>query len=346
MGFLDLSKEIYQYGIEPVHKKWSLSSVGYIPRTASQEIDTDIFEPPMLLVKETVNTHLESISAISLQQLLFTDKITSIKIHRKNNINLYRNIAGLINSSLFAYYILMSSSTVGIMIEQQVNDEERFSFPYLYSQKIVNIIEEIETQYSQSLKNLLRSDLDISDAKGRINSYISKLFNLNYIEKDLLDYAVKIAIPTIMRHRIAPLLYRPIDIEDSEHILKNYINVYQQRFAKVFQKEGMYFSSRILYTPLYIGMIFEIKSSQNISQKSPVKIEDATNKTDLWNNIIALSANQVTNRLFVQKDIRGFTSDSFYIFKPNEKRLWHRAIAHMDVNEFADAMLKTGRETL
>lgn len=74
-------------------------------------------------------------------------------------------------------------------------------------------------------------------------------------------------------------------------------------------------------------------------------IEDATNKTDLWNRIIALSANQVTNRLFVQKDIRGFTSDSFYIFKPNEKRLWHRAIAYVDVNEFAEAMLKAGEET-
>lgn len=343
-NFLDLSKEIYQYGIEPIHQKWSLSSVGYIPRSASQEIDTDIFEPPMLLVKETVNTHLESISAISLQQLLFTDKITSIKIPRNNNISLYRNIAGLINSSLFAYYILMSSSTVGIMIEQQVNDEERFGFPYLYSQKVVNIIEEIETQYNQASKKLLRSDVDISDAKDRINLHISKLFNLNHVEKDLLDYAITIAIPTIMRHRIAPVLYKPIDINDSEHILKNYIKVYQQRFAEVFQKEGMHFSPRILYTPLYIGMIFEIKSSQNILKKSPL-IEDATNKTDLWNRIIALSANQVTNRLFVQKDIRGFTSDSFYIFKPNEKRLWHRAIAYVDVNEFAEAMLKAGEET-
>ena len=35
--------------------------------------------------------------------------------------------------------------------------------------------------------------------------------------------------------------------------------------------------------------------------------------------------------------------DYFYIFKPNEKRLWHKAIGYIDVNEFADAILKAGR---
>jgi hypothetical protein len=55
-----------------------------------------------------------------------------------------------------------------------------------------------------------------------------------------------------------------------------------------------------------------------------------------------LSSGQITHNLFVQKDLRGFEKNGFYIVKPNEKRLWHRAIAHLDVNEFANAMLKEG----
>ena len=57
-----------------------------------------------------------------------------------------------------------------------------------------------------------------------------------------------------------------------------------------------------------------------------------------------ISSQKLTNQLFVQKDIRGFERDFFYIFKPNERRLWHKAIAHLDVNEFDDAILKAGRD--
>lgn len=58
--------------------------------------------------------------------------------------------------------------------------------------------------------------------------------------------------------------------------------------------------------------------------------------------MIRLSSEKITDRLFVQKDIRGFEKDGFYIFKPNEARLWHKAIAYLDVDEFVDAILKTG----
>ena len=55
---------------------------------------------------------------------------------------------------------------------------------------------------------------------------------------------------------------------------------------------------------------------------------------------------KITKQLFVQKDVRGFEKDYFYIFKPNEKRLWHKAIGYLDVNEFADVILKAGRDTI
>lgn len=44
----------------------------------------------------------------------------------------------------------------------------------------------------------------------------------------------------------------------------------------------------------------------------------------------------------MQKDVRGFERDGFYIIKPNEKKLWHKAIAYLDTEEFADAMLRNG----
>ena len=45
----------------------------------------------------------------------------------------------------------------------------------------------------------------------------------------------------------------------------------------------------------------------------------------------------------MKKDIRGFEKEYYYVVKPNEKRLWHKALGYLDVNEFADARLKAGR---
>ena len=73
-------------------------------------------------------------------------------------------------------------------------------------------------------------------------------------------------------------------------------------------------------------------------------IEDKQTESEIIQFIVKLGTEQITNRLFVQKDIRGFEKDYFYIFKPNEKRLWHKAIGYLDVDEFADAILRSGRD--
>ena len=74
-----------------------------------------------------------------------------------------------------------------------------------------------------------------------------------------------------------------------------------------------------------------------------IKLENKQNESAILKFIAKLGVEKITDQLFVQKDVRGFEKDYFYIFKPNEKRLWHKAIGYIDVNEFADAILKAGR---
>jgi len=80
--------------------------------------------------------------------------------------------------------------------------------------------------------------------------------------------------------------------------------------------------------------------------KDEIDWKDKQNEDiDILSFIATISSERITDKLFVQKDIRGFEleKDYFYIFKPNEKRLWHKAIGYLDVNEFADAILNAGR---
>jgi hypothetical protein len=94
--------------------------------------------------------------------------------------------------------------------------------------------------------------------------------------------------------------------------------------------------------PNIFGIFFEVVSLE-IQTENGIIWEQIKEKR-LLATLIRLSSEKLTDRLFVLKDIRGFEKERFYIFKPNEKRLWHKAIAYLDVDDFMDAILKAGRD--
>ena len=55
--------------------------------------------------------------------------------------------------------------------------------------------------------------------------------------------------------------------------------------------------------------------------------------------LLSLSVEGVSDKLYLRKDIRGFERNGFYIVKPCDQRLWHPAVAYVDVEEFVDAIL-------
>ena len=100
------------------------------------------------------------------------------------------------------------------------------------------------------------------------------------------------------------------------------------------------FVVRVWHTKQLLGMFFDVVPI-NIPEENGIIWEDATDK-QILSLLIKLSSEKITDKLFVQKDVRGFKKDYFYIFKPNEKKLWHKAIAYLDSEEFMDAILRTG----
>lgn len=341
--FLDISKkEIDQFYIVPKHKKWTQKEVGYVYRE-NNYICKDIFLPPVLLVKETVNTKLESISAISTQKLLFTDKTTAIKLRKEEELDIYYLLAGLMNSTLFAYYVLNTSSTAGIMIEQQINDEERFSFPFIYSKKIVNTAKEIETLRKSFYSNLAIGDekeKEIVEKTDSLNDLIFEEFDLSEEETVLVNYAKSTMIPITMRHKEHKLLFHCLKYEDE--FLKDYAQLFLNRFQSNLSNNYQKFIVEIWHTNQIVGMLFKVVSTKEYTED--VKwIDKQCDAFGILPFLIKISSGKITDKLFVQKDIRGFEKDYFYIFKPNEKRLWHKAIGYLDVHEFADAILKSGR---
>ncbi|HEY4323252.1 MAG TPA: N-6 DNA methylase [Mucilaginibacter sp.] len=342
--FLDLNKkQLQQLYINPKHEKWDITEVGYVFRE-NGVVCKDIFSPPVLLVKETVNTKLETVSAVSFQNIIFTDKTTSIKFLNSNDVDNYYVLAGLMNSTLFAYYILNISSTAGIMIEQQINDSERFDFPYLYSETLIRFVKEIENFKKENQNDILLNDEKSQDVKTkteRVNELIYNLFDVNETERALINYAENITIPISMRHEGFDRLFKPLSFENA--ILKEYAEIFIERFKSKLEDDENKFIAEIWYTGQIVGMFFKMIPASEYT-KNVIWFDKQNSDLAILSLLIKISSEKVTEKLFVQKDVRGFEKDYFYIFKPNEKRLWHRAIGYLDVNEFADAMLKAGRD--
>lgn len=344
--FLDLNKkEIEQFFITPKHQKWDIKEVGYVFRE-NNRVCKDVFTPPVLLIKETVNTKLESVSAISTKKILFTDKVTSIKYRNTKETDNYFRLAGLMNSTLFAYYVLNISSTAGIMIEQQINDEERFGFPYSASDKIVSVAKEIGELKKEIFLEALNDNkkiIEIDKKRNVLENIISKSFDLNDTENELVSYAKNVMIPITMKHKNRELLFHSLKFEDE--LLTNYAQLFLNRFQSNLSNDKRKFIVEIWHTQQIVGMLFKVISAKEFKDEIVWK-----NKQDDVSGIlpflIKISSGKITDRLFVQKDIRGFENEEgyFYIFKPNEKRLWHKAIGYLDVQEFSDAILKAGRE--
>ena len=74
-------------------------------------------------------------------------------------------------------------------------------------------------------------------------------------------------------------------------------------------------------------------------EKDLVKWSNIDNKK-LIINLTKLGFENLSDNLFLQKDIKGFEEDYFYIAKPNQYKSWHSALAHLDLSEFINELYK------
>ena len=330
------TNRVKKYHIVQDDEKWTLSKVGYVYRETGK-IVTDLYKSPILLITGGTKIDLHAVSAISYNDGVFKSSLTGIKGYGIEAISILRNIQAILNSQFFAYYNLLTFSSSGIEREE-THDDEKISVPYFDGlDSTIEKIEDLYCQYdAQTMANdALKNQIDLQIAS--LESSILEKLNCSDTEKDLIDYTEKISIPLATKSRGYEKVFSAIKLNDSW--LKDYAQVYIDRFASSFNRNGKRFMVDIHYSEQMIGMFFRVIDEKDFAKEILVSRTD----DNLFALATKLSSQRITDQLFVQKDIRGFEKDFFYVIKPNEKRLWHRAIAHLDVNEFDGAMLRAGR---
>jgi len=328
-------KQLEQFYIKESEEKWDAEEVGYIYKMNNVP-HIDLFAPYALLITGGITTEFRSKAAINHEKRVFTSSIRAIKIYDNRDLDFLYNLNGLICSSLFSYYMLMTGSSAGIEREES-EDEELINFYFVHSQKIINTSKEIEAQKNDYHKTPLRATYEPS--LKELDSVVLNEAKLTSCELSLIDYAVSCSIPVLMKHKGFEQIFKPLPEKSQE--LQDYIKIILNRFNDSFKKNKQILIVEIHHTNQLIGLFFKlIPIEEQIEQINYVN----SNNNEVLQRLSTLGNEKITDRLFIQKDIRGFEKDGFYIVKPNEKRLWHKAIAHLDLNEFTDAILTAGKK--
>lgn len=327
--FLDTQrKELQQFFILPEHKPWELDEVSHLP-------SREVFSPPMLLITEGITGELRSNSAVCYHSLVFTSSIKAVKAKSNDGIPLLRNLGGLLNSGLFAYYMLMKGSSAAIEREQ-AHDEETFGFPFVESSDISNLVQQIEKTKQEIFKKgdlprtenlqLKAQEQHLTDA---LDAEIVKAFSLSEEEKALLQYAQEVSISIFRKEEDSPAHKK---VASSSPSLTEYAQVFLDYFKPRFTN---HLGAEIFQSDYCIAV--RIYNTDEPVQK-PVVLKDNQPFPAIAALFFGQSFERVTDELFVQKDVRGFERNAFYIIKPNERKCWHKAVAYLDAYEFGEAI--------
>lgn len=334
--FLDTRKDIKAFWVNnQPSNNWTFETV-HRPRNPL------LYKAPMLLITEGINKYFRSVSAISRNDVVYRSSLTALKVYKTEDIEVLNSISGILNSSFFSYFCLQTFSSSGIEREQS-HDEEKLNVPFVDDRNISAIVGELtslnQKQYSSNDLLGFQVEDQIQELKDVLDSRVIKAFKLSKQEKSLLDYSNSIIIPMLMKHKGFEKVFKPLPERNQE--IQAYIKLILNRFSDSFKKDKRKLIVEIHHTNQLIGLFFKlIPLKKQIEQINYVN----TNNNEVLQRLSTLGNEKITDRLFIQKDIRGFEKDGFYIVKPNEKRLWHKAIAHLDLNEFTDAILTAGKK--
>ncbi|MFA9192677.1 DNA methyltransferase [Flavobacterium sp. FZUC8N2.13] len=308
----------------------------------------------IILGKRTkFETHL-NISVIE-DDCVYTDSVNSITFNF-NNETYISEIFGILKSKFSTYFQYLTSANWGVYYPE-INKSEYLSFPFfepsgIQKNKLISLVDNLLQPYKEFYKEYPEGIFQGDPSEkiiDKINSIVEEIYQITGYEKDLIDYVLNVSryqFQESKQHLVSN--FNNDDHRNEKSVLKRYAEVYIQEFEKIYDDE--YLQVEIYSLDYFIAMNFVfLNEKPNEKIIYPEKKDEKQVLNSLANS---LSIHQITDaknseqNLFIQKDIKGFEKNSFYIIKPTEYKCWHRAMAWYDVAEFKEAIQKAELERL
>ncbi len=331
----------------------------------------DIYLKPHLIIRQGINKRVTA----SLLDYNAVFPKALFGIHSKKDKKIINFLSSYFSSSLTSYLLFNIAPRWGV--ERDVIDKKNFEalpIPEIgteiietinkkYNDLIKKVKIEHEKVYNETLKEQqgffsnYSNELDFYEKvreltntklieenkfEGYFDDIIYELFGVDNEEKSLIDYTLNVSIPLFRQKEKVKKEENPFrNVSKCE--IENYIKVFFEKNQSFLDWKGIYMVAEVYFDKRnYIIVNFEYKTEKPNSKINYPKDNEKHDKFSFLSNLFALPEN-ISENLFMQKDLRGFEKTSFYVIKPNEFKNWHPAVAYLDYYEFKDAFLKAGK---
>ncbi|CAA0173405.1 Eco57I restriction-modification methylase domain-containing protein [Tenacibaculum maritimum] len=310
----------------------------------------ELFNKPKILLKEQCTD--ETFISVSYQDgnSVYVNGVSGISF---DDENLTKLLYSYLISNITTYYLYLVSCSWGVATRPAIRFGDEFlSFPFTEPQKniaknLISLVSDFLIEFKNYYNSFPRSQsLPIDNTiLFKINKIIYNLYGIKNYEKDLIDYVLNISryqFQESKQHLVSDFTYIGENhYRNKDFVLKEYASVYLEEFQEIYNDEYLQVEIYTLDHFIALNFVFSDKKPKN----SIIYPKDKKNEKEVLKRLANnLSISQITNtadptkNLFIQKDIKGFEDNSFYIIKPNEYKCWHKAIAWYDVAEFKEAI--------
>lgn len=294
-----------------------------------------------ILIKEQARNESDLVISYVSQNCVFKNGIWGIS---SKEDHILKTIFGYLISDFYTYYTYITACSWGVSTRPQIRFEDEFlSFPYkemnsAKKEKFIDLVEKFLLPLEEYYKEDIRSSSLPTNFKAlnKINKIIRSLYEIKPHEMDLIDYVLNVS-----RYQFQESKQKKFNKQIEQDQLNKYIEVFLSEFESVYDNE--YFHVEVYSLEQFVAINFILSK-----EKPQFNIKFMTESSSVKDILKKLSENLTIHKitdcgdpqknLYIQKDIKGFESNSFYIIKPNEYKCWHPAMAWYDVAEIKDAI--------
>lgn len=303
-----------------------------------------LFKGEHILFKAQTESESEIIVSYSDKDVVFKHDVFGIS--SSTDVQTLKVLYAYYTSKLHTYFQFLSNCSWGIATRPAIRLEEYLSFPYKDTpekEKLVSLVDSFLNPFKEHYsKELPMGGPPISyDILEKINEEINNLYEVSKVEEDLIDYVLEVSRYQFQESK----QYKVLNFRDRKKDLRKYSEVFLKEFDGVYEDEFL----KVEIYPLkhFIAINFRFVKNEpslhnqiefiynNTSEKEVLSI--LSEQLTIWN---ITDCKNPENNIYIQKDIKGFEEDSFYIIKPNEYKCWHRAMAWYDVAEIKETIEK------
>lgn len=307
----------------------------------------EIFKGYKILFKEQNQDESDPLISIMESTCVFRKGIFSIA--SVTDPAKLKIIYGYLLSDLYTYFLFIRSCSWGVSTRPQTRlDEEYLAFPFIEAENKINVkltklVDEFLAPFKEFYSRFTLGDPSVDKSiLVNINLIIENLYTIKNYEKDLIAYTLDISRYQFQENKQDRIIRK---IHNDHNVLKSYVEIFRSEFEKIYENEYIHVDVYPLFHFIAINFSFEKQKPNH--EINIISTDENTDKNLVFKALSnSISISQVTKDLYIQKDIKGFEENSFYIIKPNEYKCWHKAMAWYDVSEIKEAIQSEELERL